>query len=169
MDATERRRLVIGTLRLLEEKGRISLEKNFMQHGRCSVYRHSVAVARTGLDMAERLGIRIDAESLVRGALLHDYFLYDWHTGYPGPPCTHGFTHPFIALRKAGEDFALTRREKDIIARHMFPLVPIPPATREGWLVCLADKLCALHETLSRRDGRRSEGRQGEREPTVQS
>ena len=69
-----------------------------MQHGRCSVYRHSVAVARTGLDMAERLGIRIDAESLVRGALLHDYFLYDWHTGYPGPPCTHGFTHPFLDI-----------------------------------------------------------------------
>ncbi|MBQ7168002.1 MAG: HDIG domain-containing protein [Treponema sp.] len=153
MDATERRRLVIGTLRLLEEKGRISLEKNFMQHGRCSVYRHSVAVARTSLAMAERLGIRVDAESLVRGALLHDYFLYDWHTGYPGPPCTHGFTHPFIALRKACEDFALTRRERDIIARHMFPLVPIPPATREGWLVCLADKLCALRETFSGRGG----------------
>ncbi|MCR5622069.1 MAG: HD domain-containing protein [Treponema sp.] len=154
MDATERRRLVIRTLCLLEEKGRISLEKSFMQHGRCSVYRHSVAVARTSLDMAERLHLRVNAPELVRGALLHDYFLYDWHTGYPGPPCTHGFTHPFIALRNAAADFTLTGREKDIISRHMFPLVPIPPMTREGWLVCLADKLCALHETLFQRGGR---------------
>ena len=155
MDATEKRKLIFSTLRFLEQQGRLTLEKEFLQHGNCTVYRHSVAVARTSLDLADRMHLRVDAESLVRGALLHDYFLYDWHTGYPGPPCTHGFTHPFIALKNALADFTLNRREKDIIARHMFPLVPIPPMTREGWLVCLADKICALRETVLGR-GRRS-------------
>lgn len=35
-----------------------------------------------------------------------------------------------------------------MIARHMFPLTPIPPGCREAWLVCLADKWCAMKETL---------------------
>ena len=28
----------------------------------------------------------------------------------------------------------------------MFPLTPLPPRSREAWLVCLADKLCAVQE-----------------------
>lgn len=45
-------------------------------------------------------------------------------------------------------DYHLTPREENIIARHMFPLVPLPPTCREAWLVCAADKYCALLETL---------------------
>jgi phosphoglycolate phosphatase len=40
--------------------------------------------------------------------------------------------------------------ERDMIAHHMFPLVPRPPRCRESALLCLADKLCALRETLRR-------------------
>ena len=83
----------------------------------------------------------------LRGALLHDYFLYDWHT--PGAAQgLHGLTHPKAALKNAREDFDLTATEEDIILHHMFPLTPCPPASREGWLVCLADKYCALKETF---------------------
>ena len=38
--------------------------------------------------------------------------------------------------------------EKDIIAKHMFPLTPFPPMHREGFIVSLADKWCALAETF---------------------
>ena len=31
----------------------------------------------------------------------------------------------------------------------MFPLVPIPPRCKEAWIVCVADKYCALGETVS--------------------
>lgn len=94
--------------------------------------------------------------SLLRGALLHDYFLYDWHDPDPSHRL-HGFRHPFFALARAEEDFELTPRERNIIVRHMFPLVPVPPTCREAWIVCLADKWCALCETvagrLPRKDG----------------
>ena len=63
----------------------------------------------------------------------------------------HGFRHPFTALRNAEADFSLTARERNIIVRHMFPLVPIPPTCREAWIVCLADKYCALRETVEGR------------------
>ena len=40
-----------------------------------------------------------------------------------------------------------------MIAKHMFPLTLRPPRFRESWIVCLADKWCALEETLAVRLG----------------
>lgn len=137
----------------LEARGRFGLTRGFIQHGDVTVHAHVLSVARASLAMAgllERLGVRIDRDSLIRGALLHDYFLYDWHVPDPSHRL-HGFTHPAAALARAQEDFALTPRERNIIERHMFPLVPIPPTCREAWLVCMADKACALRETIAGR------------------
>ena len=54
-------------------------EKN-IQHGNVSVMRHSISVAKHSLLLAKHLGIRCNKRDLIRGALLHDYFLYDWHS-----------------------------------------------------------------------------------------
>ena len=144
--------------RELESHGRFGLTRGFIQHGDVSVYEHVVSVARASAAAGaslERMGVRVDRPSLIRGALLHDYFLYDWHDPDPSHRL-HGFTHPAAALARALEDFELTERERNIIARHMFPLVPIPPTCREAWIVCMADKACALHETIAARlPGRR--------------
>ena len=118
----------------------------FIQHGETSVYHHSVAVAYVSCLIAEKLRLRISREELIRGALLHDFFLYDWH--HPGHRF-HGFTHPRTALENARKVAPLSPREEMIILRHMFPLTPVPPVSREGWLVCLADKLCSLLEVFS--------------------
>lgn len=137
----------------LERDGRLGLCRGFIQHGNVSVYAHVTSVALESLRMAdalECLGIRIRRAELVRGALLHDYFLYDWHVPDPSHRL-HGFTHPHAAMLNAEHDFDLTHRERNIIARHMFPLVPLPPTSREGWIVCCADKVCALRETLAGR------------------
>ena len=87
---------------------------------------------------------------MIRGALLHDYFLYDWHEKSDDHRL-HGFTHPARALKNAEEIFDLSVVEKDIIKRHMFPLTPVPPAYRESYLVCLADKICSSYESNSQR------------------
>ena len=113
------------------------------------VYQHSLRVARVACKFAAALSLTVDRDALIRGALLHDYFLYDWHEADPSHRL-HGFRHPSRALQNAREDFELTATEEDIIAHHMFPLVPIPPHTREGWIVMLADKVCALEETIRR-------------------
>lgn len=137
----------------LEREGRLGLCREFVQHGDVSVYEHVVAVAVESCRMADALachGIAVDRPSLVRGALLHDYFLYDWHDPEPWHRL-HGFRHPFFALRNAEADFALGERERNIIVRHMFPLVPVPPTCREAWIVCGADKLVALREALDSR------------------
>lgn len=143
--------------RQLARAGRLDLTHEFIQHGDVTVYAHVTSVARASLSFAEflgRVGVSVDRASLLRGALLHDYFLYDWHDPDPSHRL-HGFRHPFFALARAEEDFELTPRERNIIVRHMFPLVPVPPTCREAWIVCLADKWCALRETVAGRLSRR--------------
>ena len=126
--------------------------KTFVQHGETTVFEHCLSVAKFSLLMAhflERtLKIHIDKDSLVRGALLHDYFLYDWHDKTVPGRRVHGFTHPGTAMRNAERDFGLNDLERDIISKHMFPVTPFPPMHRESIIVNLADKWCALCETL---------------------
>ena len=73
------RRLLKETLKELNRQGRLQEEKLAKQHGSTSVYQHSINVAYLSLWLAGRLPLRTDRRALVRGALLHDYFLYDWH------------------------------------------------------------------------------------------
>ncbi len=140
-------------VRLLERDGRFCLEKQSMQHGTVTVYEHSVRVADFSLSLSRKLGLNVDEASLIRGALLHDYFLYDWHEKDISHRL-HGFRHPGRALCNAKEDYVLNTVEKDIILRHMFPLTLHPPAYAESWIVCLADKYCASVETLGALAGR---------------
>ena len=133
----------------LERTGRFDQLKRFKQHGASSVYDHCLNVAETSLRVAEQLSLKVDQEALVRGALLHDYFLYDWHVPDPNRP-NHAIHHPRLAWENASRDYALGPTEEDIIRHHMFPVVPIPPKTTEGWIVCAVDKYCAMKETAVR-------------------
>lgn len=134
-------------IRCLERQGRLGQEKNYMQHGTTTVFAHSVHVACLSLKLAGRLHLRVHRRSLLRGALLHDYFLYDWHEKDRSHRL-HGLFHAETALQNAKNDFHLNKLEENIIARHMFPLNPIFPRYKEAWIVCLADKYCAAEETL---------------------
>ena len=55
----------------------MAAEKGYLQHGFTSVYEHSFSVAAYCLKLSRMLSLDVDESSLVRGALLHDYFLYD--------------------------------------------------------------------------------------------
>ena len=129
------------------ENGRFLQMASYIQHGDISVFEHSVGVAYMSVFIARSLHVKLHHMVLIRGALLHDYFLYDWHEK-DRRHCLHGLRHPRLAMRNACEDYELTKREKNIILRHMFPLTVVPPTCREAWIVCLADKICAVLETL---------------------
>ena len=129
------------------ESSNMQMEKMFMQHGNVSVFEHSVFVACVCLLIAGYLHIRVNHRALVRGALLHDYFLYDWHVPDKSHRL-HGFHHARKACENASRDFDLGEIEKDAIRKHMFPLNLRPPKYRESVIVCLADKICATGETL---------------------
>lgn len=133
---------------ILKSKNFIST-KAHIQHGNMTVNHHCMNVAKYSLVISEKLGISCQKEELIRGALLHDYFLYDWHVGdYAKPYKLHGLYHPGRALRNALKEYPLTPREQDIIKKHMWPLTVVPPMCREAWIVTAADKWCSLMETF---------------------
>lgn len=135
----------------LETTKEASLMKQYIQHGCISTYDHVVSVVRLSFYFNRRFHLgAVDAE-LVRGAFLHDFYLYDWHeNGYPGR--FHGLQHPAIALENAQKRFPLTKVERNIIESHMWPLTLFTvPKCRAAVIVCLADKICSSYETIVRK------------------
>ena len=135
-------------LREVLPRGRVAEMKKYISHSDVTVYRHCIKVAFTAYTLAVRYRIRCDLHALVRGALLHDYYLYDWHNPDKGFRW-HGLKHHRFALVNAEREFDLNDTERNIIAAHMFPLTFWSlPRCREAWLVTLADKKVAAEETL---------------------
>ena len=122
-------------------------EKHAIQHGTTTVFEHSVAVANACGKIAHALPLRLKVRPLLRAALLHDYFLYDWHDRSTSRP-HHATRHGSYARANAERDFSITQHEGDIIQSHMFPLEGLP-ASREAWVLTLADKAVSLKETLA--------------------
>ena len=125
------------------------MTKSHIQHGNMTVNAHCRNVAKYSLIIRDKLHISCSERELIRGALLHDYFLYDWHDkDHISPSKLHGFYHPGIALQNASAEYDLTPREREIIKKHMWPLTVVPPTCREAWIVTFADKWCSLMETF---------------------
>jgi uncharacterized protein len=123
---------------------------NYNQHGNVTCLQHCVGVGIFSLIFVRNMGIKCDERALVRGALLHDYFQYDWHEKTPHRRW-HGFTHANTALKNATRDFELSDIEKDIIEKHMWPLNLLKvPLCKESWIVNIIDTYCSLLETVSR-------------------
>ena len=121
----------------------------YIQHGTTTTREHMISTACVSIKIARAMHLRCDEQSLVRGALLHDYFLYDWHEPEGDHP-KHATRHSSYALKNASEDFAINPLEAEIIREHMFPCTLRIPLHRESWMLVLADKACAVKETFSR-------------------
>lgn len=122
--------------------------KKHLQHGNTSVYDHSVSVAVTSLYLADEYHVAVNRRSLIRGALLHDYFLYDWHDR-PKEYRPHGFTHADTALKNAQRDFQINELEAEMIYCHMFPMnILRVPLHKESMILCIADKIVGSKETF---------------------
>ena len=141
--SAEKLSLYLGDERLMKMK-------EYVQHGDVSTYDHAVLVAFYSCMLACRLRLKYDERALIRGALLHDYYLYDWHEKEKWHRM-HGFRHPGFALSNAQRDFELSEKEKEIIRKHMWPLTIIPPTCREAWIVNSADTFISLMETIASR------------------
>lgn len=148
MKTTEFHSLINGYASDILYSSGMQAEKSFIQHGTISVFEHSIHVVYLSICIASILHLSINRRALIRGGLLHDYFLYDWHI----PSLNHrlhGFRHAGLALKNATRDFKISFIERDIIQKHMFPLNPALPKYRETVLICISDKICAVCETLA--------------------
>lgn len=118
---------------------------HFPHHGAITCFEHSFCVSYYSYLLADRLGL--DKVSIARGALLHDFYLYDWHKK-ENRKGLHGFTHARQSLANSQSRFSLTPIEEDIILKHMWPMQPCLPRHLESYLVCLVDKFISLIEVV---------------------
>ena len=125
-------------------------QSNYMQHGNTSVIMHEINVTICCLKIVKKLKLKVDIKSLVRGSLLHDYFLYDWHI-FDKSHRLHGFTHAKKAMNNAIRDFNINKKEQSMILTHMFPLNLRIPKYKESIILCIADKIVATKETFKRK------------------
>ncbi|MFA6861502.1 MAG: HD domain-containing protein [Bacilli bacterium] len=122
------------------------LEQTFVMHKGVTTFDHSIGVAYVAVNYIRKHHIKkVDLRSIIRGALLHDFFLYNWHD-HDKSHRFHGFIHAKRALKNAEKEFSLNKVEKDIIVKHMFPLTLALPCYKESFIVSLADKKCAIYE-----------------------
>ena len=152
---------------IMEMQGRKSLEPEYYEiiqeieiheeflklkeyyHHNSSIYTHVQEVAYLTYRICKFL--KLDYRSAARGALLHDFFLYDWRShDVPDLPRNkfHGIEHPAIALTNAKKHFSVNEIEEDIIRKHMWPLTLIPPRYKESFIVSFADKYLASREFI---------------------
>ena len=136
---------------IMQKKKYLKMNR-YIQHGNTSCLLHSIAVSYYSFRLAKFLRLNVHEKELIRGALLHDYFLYDWHAKYKPTRNVglHGRIHPKIALFNARKDYNVNELEADIIARHMFPLTFTPPKYKESIIVCLVDKVLSTYEVFSK-------------------
>ncbi len=123
--------------------------KDFFHHN-SSIYHHVHDVAYLSYRISKSL--KLDYRSTARGALLHDFFLYDWrHHDVPDLPREkfHGIEHPKIAVANAKKHFTINEIEEDIIRKHMWPLTLVPPKYKESYIVSFADKYLSSKEFVS--------------------
>lgn len=124
----------------------------YIQHGTTTCREHCIQVSYLAYKLCRRFGG--NWRSAARAGLLHDLFLYDWHThARDTGKHFHGFTHPRTALDNADRYFDLSEEDRMVILRHMWPLTPIPPVSRAGYAVTFADKFCSSRETAERLAG----------------
>ena len=126
--------------------------KGFIQHGRVTTFEHCAQVADLSYRIDRFFALNSDLRVLLTGAMLHDFYLYDWHAYDNGAHRLHGFTHAAAACENAKRYFAIADQTSHVIRCHMWPLnINRLPRSREAWIVCLADKIVALRETLFQR------------------
>lgn len=121
--------------------------KQYRQHYDTSCYEHCVNVSYISYRICKK--IRLDYKSAARAAMVHDLFLYDWRKRQDGRKGLHGFTHPRTSLENAQAIFELSKKEQDIILKHMWPLTLKFPRYAESWVVTFVDKYCALNESYN--------------------
>lgn len=147
----ERRRLEIESVgRQVLESKLFEAGKHQIHHGASTVALHTLEVADSALqitDALEKRGIRVDRKSVILGALCHDLGIIGRKEKFKNNlECC--MRHPIDSVKAAEE---IIPEEMDdhlrrIISRHMWPATPLPPTSREGWIVDLADTICAIND-----------------------
>ena len=110
---------------------------------------YNVAVYSYWIGKKLNLFCDVDFESLLAGALLHDFYFI---SGKGENYAVYWVTHCELSEENESKHFNISEKEKNIILAHMFPLAKSLPKSKEAWIVSIADKWSALLEACFNRN-----------------
>ncbi len=127
---------------------RILRMKDIPMHRGSNCYIHSFRVCKLAVKRA--LSTKdVDLYVVILGAILHDYYLYDWRKE-KDKKRKHMSVHPHIAVENAERDFDIPKEVKKVIESHMWPVnLFLFPKSKEARLVSGADKTIYLKEIFT--------------------
>lgn len=120
-------------------------------HFRCTVGVHMMDTAYYSYKLCKilnKLGIKTDTDELIIACLCHDLGIVGnrYNKYKSGPECCR--MHPLDSIPIADSiTGGLTDKEINIIKRHMWPVTVIPPKCKEGFILTIVDKYCAICES----------------------
>lgn len=120
--------------------------KNYKQHYDTTCFEHCKNVAYYSYLICKKYNL--DYKAVARAGMLHDLFLYDWRKRENGRKGLHAYTHPRTALENAKKLFSLSKKEEDIILKHMWPVTISFPHYKESFIITFVDKYCAIQESI---------------------
>ena len=123
--------------------------KDIPIHRGSNCYIHVFKVCKLVIKKAVKKNKEYNYEALIIGAILHDYYLYDWRADIKLRK-KHCRKHPLIAASNAKRDFDVSEEVMEIIKTHMWPItIHLYPKTKEAKLVNEVDDIIATKEVLS--------------------
>jgi len=109
---------------------------------------HSLETAGYALLLVRWLGqhgVDVSEEDAVRASLLHDIGMTEDDV-FESPSYKKASSHPREGARIARGEYGASEVQVEAVAHHMFPVTPMPPRSKVGWVVTAADKCCSIHE-----------------------
>ena len=88
---------------------RVLKMREYIQHGTTTTYDHVIHVARMAMWLDAKIFGKADMEEICAAAILHDYYLYDWHDHGDR---LHGYNHPYIAAENAKCTTTTTKKKR---------------------------------------------------------
>ena len=121
--------------------------KKIPMHRGSNCYIHSFKVTKLAIKRAIRHK-KGNLEVILLGAILHDYYLYDWRVEKEKRN-EHIYKHPYIAIENAIRDFGIHEPVRKVIETHMWPFnFTHFPASKEARIITLADKTIYIKEIV---------------------
>lgn len=136
-----------GIIKDIIDNPTVQRMKDYRQHYDTSCFEHCVNVSYISYKICKKMNL--DYKAAARAAMVHDLFLYDWRKRENERKGLHAFTHPGTSLENALKIFELSKKEQDIILKHMWPLTIKFPRYAESWVVTFVDKYCAMSESFN--------------------
>jgi len=147
---TEQKKQLEEIYQTLLNDDKVKQMKEIPMHRGSNCYEHCFMVAKRAIKRSQKFyNKKVKLEVVLIGAILHDYYLYDWRKDRSKLK-HHGTTHQYVASANATRDFNISPEVKKVIEAHMWPMnFKEFPNTKEARIVSWSDKAIAIKQSLT--------------------